>query len=103
MAESPGGIEQHAGAIPLGGGLRLIGHSHLGQKAIAAPGHCRNEPGRLRRIAQSTAQLAHGDAHYRIADRRLGPDDVLQGVFGHQSVGMGDPGSATYRRLWVSG
>jgi hypothetical protein len=52
--------------------------------------HCGNEPGRLRRIAQGAAQLTDGNAHHRVADRRLGPDDVQQGVFGHQPVGMGD-------------
>ena len=44
--------------------------------------------GLLHRAAQRLAQLANGDAHHRITHRRLGPDSVEQGVFGHQAVRM---------------
>src|SRR5919198_33477 len=48
-----------------GGGIRHSrGGRHEGpQKTIAPPVHGGNEPGRLRRIAQHSAQLANGDAH----------------------------------------
>ena len=61
-------------------GLRYVGHGHRGREAIAPPVYRRNEPGRLCRIAQGSAQFADGDAYHRIADSSLGPDGVEQRV-----------------------
>ena len=61
-----------------------------GEKTIAPAVHGGDEAGRLRRVAQGPAHLADGDAYHGIADGRLGPDGVQQGVFSDQPVGMGD-------------
>ena len=80
----------HQGPRAAGAGDGLGVRRDECHKAIAPPGHRGNEARCLRCVAQGAAQLANGDAHHRIAHRRLGPDGVEQDIFGDQTVRMGD-------------
>src|SRR5262245_19018735 len=59
-------------------------------KTVASPLHCSDVPRALCRIPQRSTQLTDGHAHYHIADGRLGPDGVQQGIFGHQAFRVAD-------------